>query len=196
MSEESVVARETYIKEFQMAMREKMTQSLQSVINRIKDFNVDGNGFGLRGEVLSEMLHHCEWAHKKCETFFGREVLIRELMEYISPTDESIKRTGKFGGISAAVIGVSGAGKTALMAKVGSLIHRQSSDIPVLIRFCGTSPGSQNARSLVTSICAQIEFLFDLEQKAKSFADKNTMRLSSTSILFYRIIQSFSSLTH
>jgi hypothetical protein len=68
---------------------------------------------------------------------------------------------GKFDGISVCIIG---AGKTAFMAKVASVLasspmssvedQKEQTPVPVLIRFCGTSPGSKNARSLMVSLCA------------------------------------------
>ena len=35
----------------------------------------------------------------------------------------------------------------------------------VLIRFCGTNAGSRSARSLMLSLCAQMEYLFELEHR-------------------------------
>ena len=56
------------------------------------------------------------------------------------------------------------AGKTALMAKVASLVAA-TSDHPVLIRFCGTSPGSGNARDVVESLCDHIEYVCGLKKR-------------------------------
>ena len=39
---------------------------------------------------------------------------------------------------------------------------------PVLIRFCGTSPESRNARNLLISLCFQLEHLFSLKAKIVS----------------------------
>ena len=74
-------------------------------------------------------------------------------------------RSSLFGGISLCVIGVSGSGKTALMAKLASEIftaqskdHREEvRNRPVIVRFCGTSPGSADGFSLVVGLCAQIK---------------------------------------
>ena len=49
-------------------------------------------------------------------------------------------------GISLALIGVSGVGKTAMMAKLALEISSSEllPSIPVIVRFCGTSKGSAN----------------------------------------------------
>jgi hypothetical protein len=63
---------------------------------------------------------------------------------------------GDFSGISLCVIGVSGAGKTALMAKLAHELFRIEPKHPVILRFCGTSKGSATGLELVRSICIQI----------------------------------------
>jgi hypothetical protein len=67
--------------------------------------------------------------------------------------------------------------KTALMAKVASeasarMAVADGNQTPVLIRFCGTSSGSKDARSLMASLCAQLEFVHGLEKRAASFEDQ------------------------
>jgi NACHT domain len=63
---------------------------------------------------------------------------------------------GDFSGISLCVIGVSGAGKTALMAKLANELFRIDPRRPVILRFCGTSKDSSTGLQLVRSICIQI----------------------------------------
>eukprot|EP01033_Poteriospumella_lacustris_P008935 gene8935-6417_t len=158
---------------------------------------------------IEEMLHHGEWAALKSENFVGREKLVAELLDAISLSDMFLTQS-KF--LTCAVIGSSGCGKTALMAKVAQLAYLrevsigtadepassghsnrrrfhlspnvipsnmaastmnlllppQSSIIglapvqprPVIIRFCGTSPDSSDAFSLIRSICLQLSLVF------------------------------------
>jgi WD40 repeat protein len=63
-------------------------------------------------------------------------------------------------GVSLCVVGPSGSGKTALMAMLAADIAKNQlhKNRLVIIRFCGTSPGSTTGLSLVQSICHQIEF--------------------------------------
>ena len=67
-----------------------------------------------------------------------------------------------FSGISLSVIGRSGTGKTALMAKLASIARATNDQRPVIIRFCGTSKGSVNGLTLVQSLCHQIQFVLQL----------------------------------
>ena len=67
-------------------------------------------------------------------------------------------------GICLCVIGVSGAGKTALMAKLAETLYDLDEKVlsrPVIVRFCGTSKGSATALSLMDSICRQLLFVYD-----------------------------------
>ena len=78
----------------------------------------------------------------------------------------------EFDGIHLSLIGVSGVGKTALMAKLAVTISA-SSELPVIVRFCGTSKGSANGFELVTSICRQILLIFDrMEELGMILANK------------------------
>ena len=56
--------------------------------------------------------------------------------------------------------------KTALMAKVAELLRAKDMTKekledrrPIIIRFCGTSSGSSDGLSLVTSLCQQIQLV-------------------------------------
>ena len=69
-----------------------------------------------------------------------------------------------FSGISLCVIGRSGTGKTALMAKLASIARAANDQRPVIIRFCGTSKGSVNGLALVQSLCHQIQLVLQLPQ--------------------------------
>ena len=52
------------------------------------------------------------------------------------------------------VVGESGAGKTAFVAKLARL-SQERPDRPVLMRFCGTSGGSMAGLALVRCLCVQ-----------------------------------------
>jgi WD40 repeat protein/energy-coupling factor transporter ATP-binding protein EcfA2 len=80
---------------------------------------------------------------------------------------------GHFDGISLAVIGNSGSGKTSLMAMLAVKIFEEeqhahaadastSSPRPVIIRFCGSSAGSTSGWTLVCGIIAQIRHVLGI----------------------------------
>ena len=58
------------------------------------------------------------------------------------------------------MVGKSGAGKTAFMAKLAQILSTERGYRPVLVRFCGTSKGSTTGLGLVQSLCRQLEFVF------------------------------------
>jgi WD40 repeat protein len=166
-----------YLKQYKSFVEQKLWGSLDGIIATMEGWREDGCGLGLPGSELSEMLHHSDWARKKCETFVGRDALVSELFRSMTSPDNPMSREGKlsddFDGITACVVGVSGAGKTALMAKVASMMYKQHESqgsvmVPVLIRFCGTSAGSATARDLMANLCQQIEFLFESKDRRGS----------------------------
>jgi energy-coupling factor transporter ATP-binding protein EcfA2 len=88
--------------------------------------------------------------------------------EYAQP--DSI---GHFDGICLAVIGNSGSGKTSLMAMLAAKLFEEeqpthaadgsmSPPRPVIIRFCGSSPGSTSGWALVCGIIAQIRHVLGI----------------------------------
>ena len=99
-----------YRQKFEAIMREKLLQSLETVIELKAQWRNDGCGTGLLGSSLSEMLQHSEWACEKCSTFFGRELLIKNALEIINAPHRDHYFDGTFSGVSLCVIGASGAG--------------------------------------------------------------------------------------
>ena len=118
-----------------------------------------GCGIGIKGKYIQEMLHHCKWTQTKCLNFEGREEIIdRALKLILNPQFKSNEGNNIFSGITLALIGKSGTGKTSLMSKLAqSLVNtvNSSESIITIIRFCGTSESSRNAINLVTNICLQ-----------------------------------------
>jgi WD40 repeat protein len=165
-----------YFETFKEFIQSRFLKSLNRIIHSQIQWNEDGMGVGLCGTKLSEMLHHCKFAKDKCSTFIGREALIKSVIDEILKENRQIdedfnpiNKVHRFLGVCVSVIGVSGAGKTALMAKVASEYFKiKPEQSIVIIRFCGTSPGSMNAFRLMISICAQIEFLFEVTEEIKS----------------------------
>jgi hypothetical protein len=148
---------------------------LNKVIERKAAWIKDGGGIGLPGADLDEILHHYQWAYKKIATFHGRE----QLMEAALTKYTNSKPCEKYG-VNLVCIGQSGAGKTAFMAKLASLVAdkeketEEASRKPVLIRFCGTSEGSRTGFALIKSICRQIEFAHGLPHVPRADYAKTT----------------------
>jgi hypothetical protein len=123
------------IEEWAATAENYLLNSLQSIIDYHRDWEIDGCGVGIPGYELTEMLHHTSWAHEKINEFSGRDGLLRDIMSQLYPTntdeksasvdftntscsillqngDEalSIVKGNSFSGITLSVIGQSGAG--------------------------------------------------------------------------------------
>eukprot|EP01038_Epipyxis_sp_PR26KG_P005385 gene5385-7468_t len=161
-------AKNHYLAKFRDFIYSTMRQSLQTIIDSKQSWMNDAGGLGLDGKCVTEMLHHYEWAHEKLLGFYGREELVNACLHHITSNNKDNKY-----GICLAVIGVSGSGKTALLAKVADSIRRNTpSETVVIIRFCGTSPRSNNAASLVRSICQQLELILCLGDRKSIIISK------------------------
>ena len=57
---------------------------IKALIKQKQDWDRDGNGIGLPGESVDEILYHYMWARKKCESFYGREDLIKQCLSFIN----------------------------------------------------------------------------------------------------------------
>jgi hypothetical protein len=51
-------------------------QALGTAVATKQRWDQDGCGFGVSGDAVSEMLHHCEWVAKKCAGFFEQKRML------------------------------------------------------------------------------------------------------------------------
>ena len=149
---------------------------LEAIVDRKCQWDKDGEGLGLPGSLVNEILLHLGMLVTKITSFRGRQRLVDEAVGHIvadskSATQSMIAQDATLdsnpgataerhyvGSISLMVVGVSGSGKTALMSKLAMEIAARSS-IPVIIRYCGTTAGSVTGLQLVLNICHQIQFI-------------------------------------
>ena len=96
--------------------------------------------------LTEEVFQHGSFCKRKCELFHGRD-------EFLSKVKDTIITERV-----AVLYGESGCGKTSLMAKVAMDVKKwlAGDSATVVTRFIGTTPDSSNARSLLHSICQQI----------------------------------------
>jgi WD40 repeat protein len=173
---------EEYLDQWENVTRDCLAKELKKVLDKSEQWNA---GFaGLPVDYLKEIVHHCSIAFVKANGFFGREGLLHTGLELIKrekkkkeevenmtaeqqekeePNEEQPVDDGHslFSGICLAVVGKSGCGKTALMSKLALSLSCLEHDvvrkeIPMIIRFCGTSRFSLNGLKLVQSISLQI----------------------------------------
>ena len=97
---------------------------------------------GLDGEGRA----HCEFANGLLRIFVGREAALRAIREYVSGE----------GGRPLAVVAPGGAGKSAVMAKALEEAKAAHPTAQVVYRFIGATPSSSDGRSLLASLCREI----------------------------------------
>ena len=154
-----------------------MKADIDLIGKRYQSWVENSCGLGISGVCINEIVHHIHWAKQKISTFEGREHLVDRCMDklFAGHRDGGNGEGGDdgdfdggicphFKGISLYIMGVSGSGKTALASIVSQKIKERlgecSDDLPLIIRFCGTSTESSNGFALVRSICLQINFLY------------------------------------
>ncbi|KAK3601003.1 hypothetical protein CHS0354_008112 [Potamilus streckersoni] len=104
--------------------------------------------------VVEEVHRHIKFCKAKCETFSGRDDCLRKMEEYI--VGQSTKPM--------IVYGVSGCGKTSLMAKGAYLSRQWTNDkAAVILRFIGTSQRSTTIKGLLQSLTQQIKRIYRTE---------------------------------
>ena len=150
-----------YVRGWTQVLREKLEESMHEMVAKFKEWSLNAHGLNIPGADAEEILHHYTLARDKCSDFVGRKSLVNKCMRAVWWFNRTNWfKEARFSGICLAIVGVSGAGKTALMAKLAQICS-ETMDMPVIIRFCGTSRGSNTGFSLVRSICIQILFLYE-----------------------------------
>lgn len=168
-----------------MDFKDLLTTDIDRAGKDYSEYQNNGCGLGIGGEDISEWIHHINWCQGKCKTFEGRRHLVQECISHIrKPNRSTIPDTDKtinhnpsssstpsskitaiedtFAGISLAIIGVSGSGKTALVSKVAQELKddRAFRDIPLVVRFCGTTDHNNDGVQLLRSLCLQIQGIY------------------------------------
>ena len=156
-----------FLSDFETRARGLFRREMARVLAAKRQWAIDGCGVGICGEDLAEVLHHAQWACQKCCDFEGRE---DELKSALGVALGARRECGgedelqmQLWGIDLTVVGKSGAGKTAFIAKLAQLLSEERPNRPVLVRFCGTSRGSTTGLAMVQSLCRQMEYCFQIE---------------------------------
>ena len=104
--------------------------------------------------IQKEILHHAAFSLTKCECFCGRETTLASIRDYLQ---SQLKRP-------LVVHGVSGTGKTSVMAAVANQVHHWLGPNTVcMLRFLGTTPASSTVRGLLISISLQLCLVYNVE---------------------------------
>ena len=106
--------------------------------------------------IVYELLHHLHECKNSSDAFFGRELELRKMKNYIQGQIQE----------PFFVFGKGGSGKTALLSKTCCLIRsdwsRPGCKPITIVRYCGSTPDSNSVLLLLQSICQQICYNFNL----------------------------------
>ena len=101
--------------------------------------------------LYEEIAHHASFCISKCESFCGRSDVLNAIRELLL---SKIRKP-------LVVYGVSGSGKTSVMAKVQqNACAWLGSTCVTVLRFLGTSPSSSGIRGTLSSICQQLSLIY------------------------------------
>jgi WD40 repeat protein len=135
---------------------------------------------------LEEMIHHSKMAALKDSQFYGMNEIVEKGLSLIdsggaSVTDNNNGSNYLTKRLILAIIGRSGAGKTALMSKLFMELGKGSNNNttaplkPKIIRFCGTSRYSVNGGDLITILCIQILLIYQQQERLQIFLTKELL---------------------
>ncbi|KAK3084596.1 hypothetical protein FSP39_016054 [Pinctada imbricata] len=106
--------------------------------------------------LYEECIEHTLFCQTKCENFYGREDTLQKIKEYIYGDSNN----------TLVVHGLSGSGKTSIVAKCAQLIPTWlKSGAAIMIRFIGTTPNSSNIASMLASLTKQIKLVYARDTK-------------------------------
>ncbi len=109
-----------------------------------------------------EIQDHAAFGRERATGFIGRTQPLQAIRDYIQGDDRH----------PLALIGVSGSGKTALLARVIEQLQQDGPDAVILYRFIGATPAAFNGRALLENVCQQIYRVFHFEeQKYRQLAE-------------------------
>ncbi len=124
------------------------------------------NSKPIHDSLFLEVAHHAEFCNSKCQNFCGRKELIDQIFA-------SLKRKDLDKPL--ALYGVSGSGKTSIMAMIAKRAHAElGKNSKVMIRFLGTTPDSSSISMVIQSICRQIISVYDVDVKMPPSFDQFT----------------------
>ncbi|XP_072026817.1 NACHT domain- and WD repeat-containing protein 1-like [Amphiura filiformis] len=124
------------------------------------------NSQSINDSLFLEVAHHAEFCNSKCQNFCGRKEIINEMFSSLKRKDFDKPLV---------LHGVSGSGKTSIMAMIAKQAHTElGKDSKVMIRFLGTTPESSSISMVIQSICRQIISVYSLNVKMPALFDQFT----------------------
>ena len=88
-------AHQEYVRNWETDVRGVFENNLNEIIERKKSWQSHGEGFGIDGTVLGEMLHHSQWAAEKVKSFYGRDDPLKRAIDTINSEVRPIREGNK-----------------------------------------------------------------------------------------------------
>jgi flagellar biosynthesis GTPase FlhF len=175
-----------YLKEWEGAVRNCLEKDLERIKTKnqewIRNCQTD---LGIPSEFVEDILFHCKTAYMKAKSFLGRDELKERALKYFQNSSTGTKSILQ--GLTFALIGKSGCGKTALMSKLAMEIAASTVEgPPVIIRFCGTSQNSLNGLRLIQSITFQILAFYERKEELKEMVQKFPSQDYKTAVEYFQ----------
>lgn len=119
---------------------------------------------GIEQQLYGELVQQAQTCLSLSEAFLGKAEVLSRLEKYLRGTLRH----------PVVLHGARGSGKSSLLARVAQLCEAWMPDTPVIARFLGTSPGSDNQQQLLRSICEQCCALYGMHAilASKSIAEQ------------------------
>ncbi|HUT35333.1 MAG TPA: DUF4062 domain-containing protein [Planctomycetota bacterium] len=139
------------------ALCERVVQDLEGIID------AELKAFQQRPELEREKEAHLEFAQDRSRHFIGRLDVLARINAYLGDSQDNRPLV---------IHGVSGSGKTALMAHAWLTLTKPEQ---VVARFIGATPGSADLRSLLRSLCEQLGIPSppsDMNELVKAFRER------------------------
>ena len=76
VADPSNLDRQAYFVSWKRDITSMLMTEVTKVVDKKRQWNLDGCGLGIGGDDVGEMLHHYSWAREKCLDFEGREDLL------------------------------------------------------------------------------------------------------------------------
>nr|XP_006819758.1 PREDICTED: leucine-rich repeat and WD repeat-containing protein KIAA1239-like [Saccoglossus kowalevskii] len=125
-------------------VEDKLIDLITSAISENKHFFKNNND-----ELFYEVHHHMNICKSYCQTFVGRDEVLKNIQGYFATSKRS----------PLVIHGPPGSGKTAIASMVTKMLRTWipgDLDAVVVVRFVGTSPNSKTLRGLLHSVVCQI----------------------------------------
>jgi hypothetical protein len=128
-----------------------------------------------------------------------KKTVRRSLLEDRARTKIEKAVSPLFSGVCLALVGKSGCGKTALMSKLALSLscpedNAVSVDVPMIIRFCGTSRDSLNGLKLIQSISLQILATYEKQEELEEFISVLPSQSYQTEVeYFHKLVSQYPS---